>query len=77
MAEEDPAIQSQTAVIAYSLSKQFLLFDFARRSVWQYSEENPVAQRQIAVTAIFSSKQLLLFVFARQCPAVVMYGRGN
>ena len=50
------------------LSKQLLLFVFARRHVCQYSmaEETPAAHRQTAVTAYLKSKQLL-FVFAWQC----------
>ena len=65
MAEENPAVQRQTAVTAYFTSKQLLLFVFARRSVSQYSmaEDNPAVQRQTAVTAHFTIKQLLLFVF--------------
>ena len=66
MAEENPAAQRQTAVTAYFLSQQLLLFAIARRSVCQYSmaEKNPAAQRQTAVAAHFTRKQLLLFVFA-------------
>ena len=53
MAEENPAAKRQTAVTAYLLSQQLLLFVFALRLVSQYSmaEENPAAQRQTAVTA--------------------------
>ena len=66
MAEENPAAQRQTAVIAYFTSKQLLLFVFSRLSVCQYlmAEEDPAAQRQTTVTAYFISKQLLLFLFA-------------
>ena len=57
MAEENSAAERQRAVTAYFLSKQILLFVFARRSLCQYSmaEENPAAQRQTAVTAYFSN----------------------
>ena len=50
MAEENPAMQRQTA------SKQLLLCVFAWRSVCHYSmaEDKHAAQRQTAVAAYFS-----------------------
>ena len=50
MAEKNPVAQRQTAVTAHFPSKQLLLFDFARRSVCQYSmaEENPAVHRKMS-----------------------------